>query len=113
MAGVLGKHIRSNVLRPTLTFIFLIAISASGVVEAAGVTEEGYVRIGGIDQWIQIRGAHRENPVVLWLNGGPGFSTIPSTSAYSRWEEAFTVVMWDQRGEGKTFERSGRSVAAS
>jgi len=47
------------------------------------------------------------------FSGGPGFSTIPSTPAYSGWEAAFTVVMWDQRGEGKTFERSGRSVAAS
>ena len=29
------------------------------------------------------------------------------------WEAQFTVVMWDQRGEGKTFARSGRSVAPS
>ena len=109
-----------------LATILLITICAPGVVGAAAetpspkdsgstapVTEQGYVPIGGIDQWIQIRGQHRDNPVVLWLSGGPGFSTIPSTPAYSGWEAAFTVVMWDQRGEGKTFERSGRSVAAS
>ncbi|MGH8220609.1 MAG: alpha/beta fold hydrolase [Steroidobacteraceae bacterium] len=75
------------------------------------IHEAGYVPIGGIEQWIQIRGDDRRNPVLLWLNGGPGFSTIPSTPAYRAWEKSFTVVMWDQRGEGKTFERSGKSVA--
>jgi pimeloyl-ACP methyl ester carboxylesterase len=78
-----------------------------------GINEAGYVRIGGIDQWIQIRGQHKANPVLLWLNGGPGFSTIPSTVFYTGWEKYFTVVMWDQRGEGKTFEKSGTSVAPS
>lgn len=60
-------------------------------VAPGGIDEEGYVRIGGIDQWIQIRGDHRENPVLLWLNGGPGFSVIPSTAAYRAWEKVFAV----------------------
>lgn len=72
-----------------------------------GVEEARYVRIGGIDQWIQIRGRDRHNPVLLWLNGGPGFSVIPDTYFYRDWEKSFTVVMWDQRGEGRTFDRSG------
>ncbi len=37
---------------------------------AKGIDEAGYVRIGGIDQWVQIRGDDRGNPVLLWLNGG-------------------------------------------
>ncbi len=78
-----------------------------------GIDESRYVRIGGIDQWIQIRGDDRRNPVLLWLNGGPGFSTIPYTFFVRGWERQFTVVMWDQRGEGKTFERSGPSVAST
>lgn len=76
-----------------------------------GIDEERFVRIGGIDQWIQIRGEDRANPVLLWVNGGPGFSTIPSTMFYREWEKYFTVVMWDQRGEGKTFRKYGTSVA--
>jgi hypothetical protein len=44
---------------------------------------------------------------------GPGFSTIPATPAYGEWEKHFTLVMWDQRGEGKTYEKYGQSVAAS
>ncbi len=79
--------------------------------QTSQVDESGFVPIGRINQWIQIRGDDRHNPVLLWLNGGPGYSTIPSTRAYRQWERVFTLVMWDQRGEGKTFERSGESVA--
>ena len=77
---------------------------------AKGIDEADYLRIGGIDQWVQIRGDDRENPVLLWLNGGPGFSTRPGTFAFRDWEKRFTVVMWDQRDEGKTFALSGTSV---
>jgi len=31
------------------------------------------VRIGGIDQWVSIRGADRRNPVLLYMHGGPGY----------------------------------------
>jgi pimeloyl-ACP methyl ester carboxylesterase len=78
--------------------------------ERRGINEAGYVRIGGIDQWIQIRGDDRNNPVLLYLNGGPGFSTIGGTYWYRAWEQHYTMVMWDQRGEGHTFDRSGPSV---
>lgn len=36
------------------------------------IEEAGFVRIGGIDQWISIRGEDRRNPVLAVLYGGPG-----------------------------------------
>ena len=69
-----------------------------------GIDRQGYVRIGGIDQWISVRGRHRDAPILLFLHGGPGFTSIPHAYYYMQgWEEYFTVVQWDQRGAGKTY----------
>ena len=38
-----------------------------------GIQEDAYVEIGGIEQFMQIRSEDLNNPVVLWLHGGPGF----------------------------------------
>lgn len=78
-----------------------------------GINQSGYVRIGGIDQWVQIRGEDKANPVLLWLNGGPGYSVIPQTLFYRDWEKHFTVVVWDQRGEGRTLEKSGTAIVST
>ncbi len=82
-----------------------------GIDPGTGVDDERFVAIGGLEQWVQIRGDDRGNPVILWLNGGPGFSTIPNTILFRGWERKFTVVMWDQRGEGRTFDRAGTHEA--
>ena len=72
-----------------------------------GIAESRYVRIGGIDQWIQIRGEDRANPVLLFLHGA-GMSMIPFTPVFQSWEKHFTVVQWDRRGVGRTLSRHGR-----
>lgn len=72
-----------------------------------GIDEQRYVKLGGLEQYIEIRGNDRANPVLLLLNGGPGVSWAPLTMWQRSWEDAFTLVYWDQRGEGKTLERDG------
>jgi pimeloyl-ACP methyl ester carboxylesterase len=71
------------------------------------IDEAGFVRIGGIDQWIDIRGASPKNPVLLVVHGGPGEAQWPAAARYAPWEGDFTVVQWDQRGAGHTFGRYG------
>src|SRR5438067_6002167 len=78
------------------------------------IDEGRYVEIGGIEQWITIRGEDRKNPVLLFLHGGPGDATNPwGYAAFRSWLKAFTVVQWDQRGAGRTLGKSGPSVAAT
>jgi pimeloyl-ACP methyl ester carboxylesterase len=75
------------------------------------IREEMFVRIGGIDQWITIKGDDRNNPVVLFLHGGPGDALSPFADAmYAGWEKNFTLVQWDQRGAGRTYGKSGPSI---
>lgn len=72
-----------------------------------------FVAIGGIEQWITIKGADCSNPVVLFLHGGPGNTLTPFADAiYGGWAEDFTLVQWDQRGAGRTFGRSASAEDA-
>jgi len=71
------------------------------------VNEQGLVPIGGIPQWISVRGRHQSNPLLLVVHGGPAFTISPVSYFYMRdWEEHFTVVQWDHRGAGKTYAAS-------
>ncbi|TVP55129.1 MAG: alpha/beta hydrolase [Halomonadaceae bacterium] len=60
------------------------------------------VEIGGITQWLLIRGGDREAPILLWLHGGPGSAQMPIHSVTGELERDFVVVHWDQRGAGKS-----------
>jgi pimeloyl-ACP methyl ester carboxylesterase len=81
---------------------------------AKGIDEASYVTIGGIEQWITVRGEDRSNPVLLFLHGGPGDVTNPwSFLFFAPWEKYFTVVQWDQRGAGRTLRKTGPSVTST
>ncbi|HEY7882515.1 MAG TPA: alpha/beta hydrolase [Streptosporangiaceae bacterium] len=61
------------------------------------------VQLGGITQWIRIRGTSAANPVLLLMQQGPGLPIINETRAWEQrlgLENDFTVVYWDQRGTG-------------
>jgi len=77
-----------------------------------GIDDARYVEIGGIQQWVTIRGEDRKNPVILFLHGGPGDATNPWAYAVFRpWHKYFTVVQWDQRGAARTLGKNPRSLA--
>jgi pimeloyl-ACP methyl ester carboxylesterase len=61
------------------------------------------VQLGGITQYIRIRGTSVANPVLLLMQQGPGLPIINETRTYARLlglEKDFTVIYWDQRGTG-------------
>jgi pimeloyl-ACP methyl ester carboxylesterase len=98
-------------LDPTLQFFRTRSAKEYAIDPAKGIDEASFVSIGGIDQWVTIRGEDRNNPVLLFLHGGPGEATnLWSWPYFFPWEQRFTVVQWDQRGAGKTFGKSGPSI---
>ena len=70
------------------------------------VSEENYVFINGIEQWVTING-NPSKPVILFLHGGPGSPLSPyAEKLYKDLEKDFVVVQWDQRGAGRTFGKT-------
>jgi pimeloyl-ACP methyl ester carboxylesterase len=76
---------------------------------AAPIQEARFVTLGGVEQWITIRGASRANPVLLLVHGGPGDAQSLLRSTYAIYEKDFTIVQWDQRGAGKTYIKNPNS----
>lgn len=71
------------------------------------IQESIYVEIGGMEQYLQIRGENSQNPVILWLHGGPGFPLTYLNYFYQTdLEKDYTVVCWEQRGCGRTYYRN-------
>ena len=97
-------------MRVTATALILVLVPASAC-SSGPIREERFVQIGGIPQWITIKGDDRKNPAVLFLHGGPGNAFSPYADAmFEGWERDLTLVQWDQRGAGRTYGKSGPGI---
>ena len=77
---------------------------ANGDPLPGGIAEMTSVNIGGHEQWITVRGASADLPVMLWLAGGPGQTDLPYTRLFlDTLAEDLIIVNWDQRGAGKSY----------
>ncbi len=77
-----------------------------GEVVPGSIAQVEYLRLGGLDQWVMIRGESVSHPPLIVLHGGPGFSeTVLFRRCNAPLEKIFTVVYWDQRGAGRSFDR--------
>ena len=66
-----------------------------------------YINIGATEQCVLIRSENTDNPIMLFLHGGPGMPMMYLAHEFQRpLEEHFTVVQWDRRGAGKTYSRN-------
>jgi pimeloyl-ACP methyl ester carboxylesterase len=79
-------------------------LGADGEPVSGSVAELTTVELGGQEQSILVRASDPDNPVLLYLSGGPGQSDL----GYGRvllepLVADFVVVVWDQRGTGTSY----------
>jgi pimeloyl-ACP methyl ester carboxylesterase len=78
----------------------------SGKVKKESIVSLDKVNLGGVDQYVLIRGENRNNPVLLMIHGGPGQSEMYLSHVLNGpLEKHFIIVNWDQRGTGKSYSK--------
>jgi len=78
----------------------------NGEILPGSIAEIHYLRLGGLNQWAMIRGENVANPLLIMLHGGPGFPEMRLLRFFNApLEKDFTVIYWEQRGTGKSFDR--------
>ena len=61
------------------------------------------ILIGGIKQYVHIKGKDISKPILLFLHGGPGGSLMGKAEKMThKLQQHFVVVQWDQRETGET-----------
>ena len=79
-------------------------LDADGRVLENSIAEKVFVEIGGVKQGMFIRGKNLENPILLFVHGGPGFPEYFLAEKYcAPLEEHFTLCYWEQRGSGLSY----------
>ncbi|MGH1347729.1 MAG: alpha/beta fold hydrolase [Nannocystales bacterium] len=82
-------------------------LEPDGSLTPGSIAEVVSMRLGGLDQWVMIRGHDCGNPPLIVLHGGPGFSETRLFRHHNgALERDFTVVYWDQRGTAKSYDET-------
>lgn len=97
-----------------LTGFFLVRAIGKAIYSKTpegGINESMYIDVNGTKQWINIYGEDINNPVLLYLHGGPGSATSDIDYAFTRkWADVYTVVTWDQRNCGKSYDAAQNDI---
>lgn len=110
--GEIIKKLKRNMIVLTVVAISLVSLvwlsqrfaSTPKIDGKNSVAELKKVTLNGRKEWISIRGTDRNNPVLLFLAGGPGGTQMAAVRHdLAKLENNFVVVNWDQPGSGKSY----------
>ena len=91
------------------TFVLVCTFLAPGSRAQDGgdpVAVSQRIKVRNAELYVEIHGPH-ETPLLLWLHGGPGGPERPLFRYFNRdLEHHFLVAYLDQRGTGRSFDRS-------
>ena len=63
------------------------------------------LEVNGDPQYLLVRGRDRQQPIMLFVHGGPGMPAMYLAHDFQRdLEEEFVIAHWDQRASGKSFK---------
>lgn len=103
-AAVLGLLVSALVLliaRPASTPPIL---GTDGRPLPGSIAELTTIKVNGRDHALMIRGYDVNKPILLYLSGGPGQSSLPWPRVlFDGLSRSFVLVGWDQRGAGKSY----------
>ena len=98
---------------PALFFLVISLIACSNSSEKPPskgdepTTEAFFVELGGEEQYVEIISTSMENPLLLFVHGGPAWPQTPQIRYFNAdLAKAYTVVIWEQRGAGKNFAKN-------
>ena len=79
-------------------------LSPGGQPLPGSIAELTAANVGGHEQALMIRGYDVNKPILLYLSGGPGQSSLPWPRVlFDDLSRDFIIVGWDQRGTGKSY----------
>ncbi|MBD3273475.1 alpha/beta fold hydrolase [Candidatus Dependentiae bacterium] len=82
-------------------------VESHGKIIKESIAEQLFLPLGGTKQWISLRGINKNNPILIFLHGGPGISLHALFRYFHHdLENHFLIVGWDQRGTGKSYNSS-------
>ena len=93
-----------------LILLFILLIYSPGEIEPyldptgklipESISEKTFVKIYGIQQGMFIKSKNRNNPILLYVHGGPAFPNYFLINKFMPdLEDYFTVCYWEQRGD--------------
>jgi pimeloyl-ACP methyl ester carboxylesterase len=86
-----------------MKYFLLFLLTGNQCLSQSPINKTEIITIGGIKQYVRMKGADSSNPLLLFLHGGPGSSVMGKANQMTgKLEQQFVVVHWDQRETGET-----------